>query len=209
MAVRRMPRTLVLNADFSPLSITRAARGLSLLRQNKAVVVEAGSTVLRSEKLALEPPSVIVLTQYRTMQEHKSLRSGTDTVTNRWLILERDSHTCQYCGAKDASTIDHVKPVSKGGPSTWGNLVAAWCAKTCVARMGARLGCCPLPPVASRRGPCACLSRHPIHPCTQSELQRREERQAAGRVLPHAHPRAAAAATGAHVPWVEEARRSR
>ena len=39
-------------------------------------------------------------------------------------VLERDGHTCQYCGGK-AATIDHVMPKSRGGTNSPGNLCAA------------------------------------------------------------------------------------
>jgi len=42
-------------------------------------------------------------------------------------ILLRDNYECQYCGLKGERmmTVDHVHPRSKGGPSTWENLVCA------------------------------------------------------------------------------------
>ena len=39
-------------------------------------------------------------------------------------ILRRDKHTCSYCG-RSATTVDHILPRSRGGKSTWLNLVAA------------------------------------------------------------------------------------
>jgi 5-methylcytosine-specific restriction endonuclease McrA len=39
-------------------------------------------------------------------------------------VLTRDNDTCGYCSAH-ADTVDHIKPVSKGGRSTWLNTVAA------------------------------------------------------------------------------------
>lgn len=39
-------------------------------------------------------------------------------------ILERDRHTCKYCG-KPGDTIDHITPRSKGGYSTPKNCVCA------------------------------------------------------------------------------------
>lgn len=39
-------------------------------------------------------------------------------------VLERDNHTCQYCG-DPADTIDHVVPKSAKGSSAYSNLVAA------------------------------------------------------------------------------------
>jgi HNH endonuclease len=40
-------------------------------------------------------------------------------------ILERDNHTCQYCGARDRLRIDHITPVIRGGRSYSNNLVTA------------------------------------------------------------------------------------
>jgi len=42
----------------------------------------------------------------------------------RRFILRRDKYTCQYCGDR-ADTVDHMKPVSKGGLDTPQNCVAA------------------------------------------------------------------------------------
>ena len=37
----------------------------------------------------------------------------------------RDRFSCQYCGERDELTFDHVIPRSKGGQTTWENVVAA------------------------------------------------------------------------------------
>ena len=47
---------------------------------------------------------------------------------NRENIFIRDFYTCQYCG-KNAESIDHIKPKSKGGDHEWSNVVA--CCKKC------------------------------------------------------------------------------
>lgn len=49
--------------------------------------------------------------------------------TNEWsqlsrAILERDGHTCAYCG-RTATTVDHVIPKARGGTDDESNLVAA------------------------------------------------------------------------------------
>jgi len=42
------------------------------------------------------------------------------------LILNRDNHTCQYCGSKkERLIIEHIIPLTKGGVASNGNLVAA------------------------------------------------------------------------------------
>ena len=43
----------------------------------------------------------------------------------RGLVMERDAERCVYCGAKNPSTIDHVIPVSRGGPHGAWNRAAA------------------------------------------------------------------------------------
>ena len=39
--------------------------------------------------------------------------------------LERDYYTCHYCGVEEATTADHIIPISKGGTDQLENLVAA------------------------------------------------------------------------------------
>ncbi|WP_406630340.1 HNH endonuclease [Amycolatopsis sp. WGS_07] len=55
-------------------------------------------------------------------------------------VLRRDRHTCAYCGRR-ATTVDHITPVSRGGPRTsWLNTVAACggSARSCNARKADR-----------------------------------------------------------------------
>ncbi|MDQ2953029.1 MAG: HNH endonuclease, partial [Chloroflexota bacterium] len=41
-------------------------------------------------------------------------------------VLQRDDHTCQYCGKRGNDlTLDHVMPRHRGGQHTWENVVAA------------------------------------------------------------------------------------
>jgi 5-methylcytosine-specific restriction endonuclease McrA len=43
----------------------------------------------------------------------------------RFNVFLRDRFTCQYCGEREDLTFDHVIPRSKGGQTTWENVVAA------------------------------------------------------------------------------------
>ena len=56
----------------------------------------------------------------------------------RLRILIRDGYCCQYCGSEDATTVDHVLPISKGGTDDPDNLVAA-CTR-CNYSKGNRMG---------------------------------------------------------------------
>jgi 5-methylcytosine-specific restriction endonuclease McrA len=58
---------------------------------------------------------------------------------NRRNVFLRDENQCQYCGKKFGTnhlSLDHVIPRSRGGPSTWDNIVCA-CLK-CNVRKGGR-----------------------------------------------------------------------
>ncbi|MEO0679383.1 MAG: HNH endonuclease, partial [Pseudomonadota bacterium] len=52
-------------------------------------------------------------------------------------LFLRDEFTCQYCGAKGDLTFDHVIPRSRGGRTTWENVVAS--CGPCNLRKGSRL----------------------------------------------------------------------
>jgi len=77
--------------------------------------------------------------------EHRSRRrspSSRVTGSHEWrrmrsAVLQRDSFTCQHCGAK-ATCVDHIVPVSKGGdPLDPANLVAS--CHYCTSSKGARI----------------------------------------------------------------------
>jgi 5-methylcytosine-specific restriction endonuclease McrA len=124
-------RTLVLNADFRPLSSTNALRGLRLCEQNMATALETSAVQVHSEHLTLTLPSVIVLAQYR-----KSTRQMKPPHPTRASIFYRDGASCQYCGSP-ASTLDHVHPRSRGGTTSWENVVA--CCNSCNQMKGSKL----------------------------------------------------------------------
>lgn len=77
--------------------------------------------MIRSTKLSLVPPEVVVLTGYEGMAERS-------VVFSRRNIFKRDKYSCMYCGAQpgpDSLTIDHIVPKSRGGKSIWENCVLA------------------------------------------------------------------------------------
>ena len=47
---------------------------------------------------------------------------------SRRMLFARDRHVCAYCGERFADTvlsIDHIRPVSRGGVDSWMNWVTA------------------------------------------------------------------------------------
>ena len=62
-------------------------------------------------------PSVVVLKDYVKPQKRVAF--------TRFNLFLRDEFCCQYCAAKGDLTFDHVLPRSKGGITSWENVVAA------------------------------------------------------------------------------------
>jgi 5-methylcytosine-specific restriction endonuclease McrA len=123
---------LVLNATFEPINVCTVRRAAVLLLKDKAEVVEHASWELRSESLTLPRPVVIRLVTYVRVPRDTHRRKIT-----RRAVFARDRWTCQYCGSRGNLTVDHVVPRSKGGPSSWDNIVTS-CAP-CNRRKGDRL----------------------------------------------------------------------
>lgn len=97
---------------------------IRLLYLEKAEIVEAHDGVyIRSASGQEIWPMPKILRLIRHVKLAMDKMHGPPQVTKRG-ILFRDNHTCAYCG-KHGNTVDHVRPRSKGGKSTWTNLVAA------------------------------------------------------------------------------------
>ena len=113
---------LVLNATYEPLNVVSVKRAVVLLLKEKAQIVEATEAWVRAQNWAIPQPLVIRLVYYVRIPHRLSLPLGRRTV------LARDGYTCQYCGArpdKSELTMDHVVPRSRGGRSSWENVVTA------------------------------------------------------------------------------------
>ena len=122
---------LVLNATYEPINVCTVRRAVVLLLKARAEVLEEGLQTLHSERSSMARPFVIRLTSYVRVPRDAHRRKIT-----RRAVFARDDWTCQYCGARSNLTVDHVIPRSKGGPSSWENIVAS-CAP-CNRRKGDR-----------------------------------------------------------------------
>lgn len=110
---------LVLNANYSPMTICTAKRAICMEFLNKVEVLASYEDIVRSPSISLNLPSIIKIKDY--------VRYDNLSVDlNRKNLLERDNHTCQYCGISSGPmTIDHIIPKSQGGKESWENLVTA------------------------------------------------------------------------------------
>jgi 5-methylcytosine-specific restriction endonuclease McrA len=125
---------LVLNADYRPLSYyplslwcwQDAVRAVFLDRVN---IVSEYEREVQSPSFSMRLPSVVSLKSY--------VKPSRIPAFTRFNVFLRDRFTCQYCGAKEDLTFDHVIPRSKGGMTTWENVVTA--CSPCNLRKGDKL----------------------------------------------------------------------
>ncbi len=128
---------LVLNADYRPLSYfplslwswQDSVKAVFLDRVN--ILSEYDQTV-HSPSFEMRIPSVIALKEYIAPSRYPAF--------TRFNVFLRDSFSCQYCGLRKPTqelTFDHVVPRSRGGRTTWENVVTACC--TCNTHKGSRL----------------------------------------------------------------------
>ena len=111
---------LVLNATYEPINVTAVRRAMVLLLKGVAQAEELHASEVHSSTRAHRVPSVIRLLAYRHIPQQSRALSRKN-------ILLRDRNTCQFCGLVFPSselTLDHVIPRSRGGRSSWENLVA-------------------------------------------------------------------------------------
>lgn len=124
---------LVLNASYEPIHVCVARRALILLLKGVASAEELTVEEVHSPSRVVPVPSVIRLLEYRRIPRQTRALSRKN-------ILMRDRYTCQYCGkifSAGELTLDHVMPRSRGGGSSWENLVTS--CRCCNNRKGDRL----------------------------------------------------------------------
>jgi 5-methylcytosine-specific restriction endonuclease McrA len=149
---------LVLNRLFMAVRVVRARHAFVLLWKQLAEVVSvednsyncydfsswtevsqyrkqfqpASNDWVRTVRCELAVPRVIRLLTYDRIPQ-------TRVRLNRRNLFARDGNRCQYCGKRFRTSelsIDHVMPRSRGGRTTWPNVVCA-CMK-CNVRKGGR-----------------------------------------------------------------------
>ncbi|MFC2255041.1 HNH endonuclease [Labrys portucalensis] len=133
---------LILNADFRPLryfplSLLSWQDALRAVFLDRVSVVAEYDAVVRSPSTTMRLPSVVALRDYQKVERIVPF--------TRFNLFLRDGFTCQYCGdgfqARDLQ-FEHVVPRSKGGATSWENIVAA--CGDCNARKADRMDMKPL-----------------------------------------------------------------
>jgi len=116
---------LVLNADFRPLSyfplsVWSWQDAIKAVFQDRVNVVSEYDRIVRSPSQAFRLPSVISLKEY--------VPAARRPAFTRFNVFLRDRFECQYCANARPThelTFDHVIPRSRGGRTSWDNVVTA------------------------------------------------------------------------------------
>lgn len=129
---------LVLNRGYQPVRITDARAGFSMLYRGCARALDTafeahdfeawiarlprrGDEAIGTPRGPIQVPRVLLLLEYNRVPR-APLR------LSRRHVYMRDEYTCQYCGERPGTkelNLDHVHPRSRGGRSTWENLVTS------------------------------------------------------------------------------------
>ncbi len=123
-SLERCP-ALILNADYRPLSYFPLSTwswqdAVKAIFRGSVTVISEYDRIVRSPSFELKLPSVLALKEYAP-----AARSPAFT---RFNVFLRDQWTCQYCVTSFKTndlTFDHVIPRSRGGRTSWENIVAA------------------------------------------------------------------------------------
>ena len=115
-----MKKCLVLDQSYTPRSIISSERAFVIYFKGNADIVHSHDEVFKlvNPDLLIRKPSIIRVPTYIRQGYHK-------VPLTRENIFKRDGYKCVYCGEyhKNAMSLDHVIPKSKGGKDTFENLV--------------------------------------------------------------------------------------
>lgn len=132
--------TLVLNAGWIPIHIVDWEKAISLIYNDKVKCLDRDYVgyskddwlefsnhtkeyfVLRSPRMNIALPEIIVTKTFKKLRQDKSVSFS------RQNIISRDGSCCAYCGKvfaiKDLN-LDHIVPKSKGGLTSWSNIITS------------------------------------------------------------------------------------
>ena len=151
-------QVLVLNKHYMAVRIVNVKRALSLLVRDLAEVIEYDDGQyanydfdswldvsdfkkefephahdwIHTVRISVAVPRIVRLLFYDRLPK-------SEVTLNRRNIYARDDNRCQYCGKRFAPSdlsLDHILPRSRGGGSSWENLVC--CCLKCNVRKGSR-----------------------------------------------------------------------
>jgi 5-methylcytosine-specific restriction endonuclease McrA len=125
---------LVLNADhrplsYYPLSLWPWQEAVKAVFMDRVTILSQYDREVHSPTFTMRLPSVVALKKF--------IAPARRPAFTRFNVFLRDRFACQYCDSPADLTFDHVLPRSRGGLTTWENVVTACAA--CNLRKGGRL----------------------------------------------------------------------
>ena len=145
---------LILNADYRPLSYFPLSvwpwqEAVKAIFRDTVTVVSEYDRYIHSPTTEFKLPSIIALKEYVSVSNAPAF--------TRYNVFLRDAWHCQYCGdgfKTHQLTFDHVIPRSRGGKTSWDNIVSA--CKPCNNQKGSKMPHeCGMHPIAEPREPSA------------------------------------------------------
>ena len=116
-----MEPTLLLSATYEPIKVIPWKKAITLFFLGKVDVIEKYNKLIHSPSISVSLPAVVKLHRYVKHMPRKVKFS-------RQNLYHRDNFTCQYCHKSHPAnqlTYDHVVPRSRGGKTSWTNVVTA------------------------------------------------------------------------------------
>jgi 5-methylcytosine-specific restriction endonuclease McrA len=111
-------QTLVLDQGYQPINTVPWTKAMGYIAKEKVDVLEEYEQEVHFN---MGMPAVVRI-------KHKIATHKKRIKFSRQNVLARDKFKCQYCGVRgrgSALTFDHVIPRSKGGKTSWENVVMA------------------------------------------------------------------------------------
>ena len=112
----------MLNNAYEPIGITSSKSIVNKIISGRNLLIEKyyPYTYTSAGNQVIQIPAVVRISKYI------SVRSFNGRSCSKSDIYERDGRRCVYCGIKPkVLTVDHVLPSSRGGMSSYSNLVTA------------------------------------------------------------------------------------
>lgn len=143
---------LILNADYRPLSyfplsVLPWQEAIKAIFRDTVTVISEYDRTVSSPTTEFKLPSVLALKEY--------VPTSQSPAFTRFNVFLRDAWHCQYCHELQKThllTFDHVIPKSRGGKTSWDNIVSA--CRPCNTKKGSQMPHeCGMHPMTEPREP--------------------------------------------------------
>ena len=118
-----MENVILLNGDFTILGFIGWKKAIKLIVKKRVEVISYSERIIHNFENTIRMAIPAVLRLLKVVRK----LFGVRVPLSKRNVLIRDGHKCAYCGKvnKKGMTIDHVLPKSKGGKTSFDNLVTA------------------------------------------------------------------------------------